>query len=107
MSRLDHTRPLSTNFVAPADQPPEDRYLTVAEAAKAAGLTIPQVWARINTGKLRAHRITLQPLPPPKNKRGQRPRAFIDLQDLEALIKPPAGLKGAGGDPTTGTGVTS
>ena len=92
MSRLDRTHPLSRSFSAPTDPPPEG-LLTVAEAARAAYLTVPQVWARIKTGKLRAHRITPEPLPPPppRRKRGQRPSVFIDLKDLEALNEPAAG----------------
>ncbi len=93
MSRLDHTSPLSRSFSAPTDLPPEDRRLTVAEAARAAGLTIAQIWARINTGKLQAYRITPEPLPPPppRRKRGPRPSVFIDLKDLEALNEPVVG----------------
>jgi hypothetical protein len=91
MSRVDRTHPLSRSFSAPTDPPPEG-LLTVAEAAKAAGLTIAQIWARINTGKLQAHRITREPLPPPppRRKRGPRPSVFINLKDLEKLIEPAA-----------------
>jgi hypothetical protein len=81
---------VSSSFYTSPDLPPERR-LTVAEAARAANLTVPQVWSRINTGKLWAHVIP----PPPVNKkrgkkRGRRPSNFIDLKDLEALIKPAA-----------------
>lgn len=92
MSTVEHGRPESSSFFTPPDLPPEDRRLTVAEAARAAGLIIPQVWSRINTGKLRAHVI---PPPPPRNKRGRRPSTFIDRAELENLIEPAAGLKGA------------
>jgi len=94
MAIVEHPRQASSNFSAPADLP-EDRRLTVAEAAKAAGLTVSQVWVRINAGKLRAHRIALQPLPPPppRNKRGKRPFVFVDIRDLEALIEPAAGVQ--------------
>ena len=85
MFRLDHTRPLSSSSYTPPDLPPEERRLTVAEAARAANLTVPQVWSRITSGKLRAHVI---PPPPVNKKRGRRPSTFIDLKDLEALIKP-------------------
>jgi hypothetical protein len=89
MPRLSHAHLVSRSFSAPTDLPPEG-LLTVAEAANAANLTISQVWARIKTGKLRAHRITPKPLPPPppKNKRGPRPSTFIDRAEIEALIGP-------------------
>ena len=90
MTTVDHSRTVSSSFYTPTDLPPEDRRLTVAEAAKAAGLTVPQVWSRINTGKLRAHVI---PPPPVNKKRGRRPYTFIDLKDLEVLIGPTAEVK--------------
>jgi hypothetical protein len=86
MTTVDHTRLESSNFFTPPDLPPEDRRITVAEAARAAGLTIPQIWSRITTGKLRAHVIPPPPPPPPRNKRGRRPSTFIDRAELEALI---------------------
>jgi hypothetical protein len=85
MPKLYRARQLSRPSYAPANLP-EDRRLTVAVAAKAANLTVPQIWYRITTGKLQVHVIPPPP-PPPRNKRGRRPSTFIDLKDLEALIK--------------------
>jgi hypothetical protein len=71
----------------PPGRPPQERLLSVAEAAKVKGMSKSQIRLRIARGELRVY-VVPPPPPPPPPKRGRRPVQFVDVQDLEALIKP-------------------